>query len=174
MASFYWKSIKSFTLPPLEAAGAIDEANSFLSLCVLSQTPLSEVCVICEKSKFGLIESSLWAFEHLSFMKQSLWHLLLLEVKPPRRLGIALELSRLWWVVGKFVKVCFSSARKEATSLWSEESGWKRPGLELALVINSNFLNESRLVIPNFGKQITVSIPWFATLWSCLLICLSN
>jgi hypothetical protein len=34
----------------------------------------------------------------------------------------------------------------------------------LALVSNSNFLNESRLVILNFGKQITASIPWFASL----------
>jgi hypothetical protein len=62
----------------------------------------------------GWVRSSLWALEHLSFMKQSLWHLLLLEVKPPRWLGIALELSRLWWAVGKFVKVCFASERKEA------------------------------------------------------------
>jgi hypothetical protein len=32
----------------------------------------------------------------LSFVKQSSWHLLLLEVKPARWLGVALELSRLW------------------------------------------------------------------------------
>jgi hypothetical protein len=29
-------------------------------------------------------------------VKQFSWHLLLLEVKPPRRLGVALELQRLW------------------------------------------------------------------------------
>jgi hypothetical protein len=50
----------------------------------------------------------------LSFVKQSLWHLLLLEVKPPRWLGIAIELARLWWAIGKFVKVRFASKRKEA------------------------------------------------------------
>jgi hypothetical protein len=32
-----------------------------------------------------------------------------LEVKPPKRLGMALELPRLWWGVEKFVKVCFTS-----------------------------------------------------------------
>jgi hypothetical protein len=62
----------------------------------------------------GLIESSLWALEHLSFMKQYLRHLLFLEVKPPRRLGITLELPRLWWVMEIFVKIRFTSERKEA------------------------------------------------------------
>jgi hypothetical protein len=47
-------------------------------------------------------------------MKQSLWHLLLLEVKPPRWLGIALKLSSVWSVLGKFVKDRFDSKRKEA------------------------------------------------------------
>jgi hypothetical protein len=50
----------------------------------------------------------------MSFVKQSSLHLLLLEVKLPRRLGIALELPRLWRAVEKFVKVRFASARKEA------------------------------------------------------------
>jgi hypothetical protein len=40
--------------------------------------------------------------------------LLLLKVKPPKRLGVALEFPRLWWAVEKFVKVCFTSERKEA------------------------------------------------------------
>jgi hypothetical protein len=43
-------------LPPLEAAGTINEPYSFPSLCELSPTPLSEVSVICEKSKLGLSE----------------------------------------------------------------------------------------------------------------------
>jgi uncharacterized protein YndB with AHSA1/START domain len=47
-------------------------------------------------------------------VKQSLWHLLLLEVKPPRRLEVTLELPRLWLAVGKFVKVRFTFERKEA------------------------------------------------------------
>jgi hypothetical protein len=46
-------------------------------------------------------------------MKQSSWYLLLFEVKPPRRLGVALELPRLWWVMGKFVKARFASVCKE-------------------------------------------------------------
>jgi hypothetical protein len=61
-----------------------------------------------------LRESSLWVLEHLSFVKQSLWHLLHLEVKLPRRLGIVLELPIVWWVLGKYVKICFTSERKEA------------------------------------------------------------
>jgi hypothetical protein len=38
---------------------------------------------------------------------------LLLEVKPARRIGIALELPRWWGVMVKFVKVCFTSKKKE-------------------------------------------------------------
>jgi hypothetical protein len=44
----------------------------------------------------GLSENLIVSLEHFSFVKQSSWHLLLLEVKPPRRLGVALELTRLW------------------------------------------------------------------------------
>jgi uncharacterized protein YndB with AHSA1/START domain len=47
-------------------------------------------------------------------VKQSLWYLLLLEVKPPRRLEVTLELPRLWLAVGKFMKVRFTFERKEA------------------------------------------------------------
>jgi hypothetical protein len=88
MASFLGTSIKGFPLPPLEGAGAIHKTYSFLSLRELSPTPLCKVCVICEKSKFGLRESSLSALEH------SLCYLLPLEVKPPRWLGVTIELPR--------------------------------------------------------------------------------
>jgi hypothetical protein len=64
----FWASIKA--PPPLEGASAIYETHSFLSLCELSPTPLCKVCVICGKFKFGLRESYLLAFEHLSFVKQ--------------------------------------------------------------------------------------------------------
>jgi hypothetical protein len=37
-----------------------------------------------------------------------------LEVKPPKRLGVVLELLRLWWGMRKFVKVHFTSKWKEA------------------------------------------------------------
>jgi hypothetical protein len=70
-------------------------------------------CDLWEILSNGLRESSLWALDHLIFVKQSLWHLLLLEVKPPKWLGVALELSSVWWVLVKFVKVCFVSKRKE-------------------------------------------------------------
>jgi hypothetical protein len=70
-------------------------------------------CDLWENLSGGLRESSLWALEHLSFVKQSLWHLLLLEVKPPRQLGVTLELPRLWWVMRKFMKVRFASEMKE-------------------------------------------------------------
>jgi hypothetical protein len=43
MASFWGASIKAFTLPPLEGAGANHETYSFLSLCELSPTPHYEV-----------------------------------------------------------------------------------------------------------------------------------
>jgi hypothetical protein len=59
MAIFLGKGIKAFPLPPLEGASAIHKTHLFLSLCELFPTPLCEVCVIYEKSKFGLKESSL-------------------------------------------------------------------------------------------------------------------
>jgi hypothetical protein len=40
--------------------------------------------------------------------------LLLLEVKPLRQLGVALELPSVWWVLEKFINVRFTSERKEA------------------------------------------------------------
>jgi hypothetical protein len=60
------------------------------------------------------VRSSLCALEHLRFVKQSSWHLLLLLVKPSRRLGITLELPRLWEAVVKFMKIRLASTRKEA------------------------------------------------------------
>jgi hypothetical protein len=47
-------------------------------------------------------------------VKQSLWHLFLLEEKPPRWLGVTLELTRLWLAVEKFMNAHFVSTRKEA------------------------------------------------------------
>jgi hypothetical protein len=70
--------------------------------------------VICEKSKFGVKEFALLSFEHLIFVKKSSWHLLLLEVKPFRWLGVVLGLPRLWSAMGKCVKVRFAYPRKEA------------------------------------------------------------
>jgi hypothetical protein len=44
-----------------------------------------------------------------------------LEVKPPRWLGVALELLSMWWVLEKFVKVRFTSGWKvvERDPIWS-------------------------------------------------------
>jgi hypothetical protein len=53
MASFLRISIEAFLLPPLEGAGTIKKYSS-LNLYELYTTPLDEVCVIYEKSKFGL------------------------------------------------------------------------------------------------------------------------
>jgi hypothetical protein len=53
--------------------------------------------------------------EHFGLRQASLKHLLLLEVKPPRPLDIALELPSVWLVLGEFVKVSFASERKEAS-----------------------------------------------------------
>jgi hypothetical protein len=74
---------------------------------------LWESCDLWEILCGGLRESSLWALGHLSFVNQSLWHLLLLEMKPPRRLDVTLELSSMWWVLRKFVNIRFASERKE-------------------------------------------------------------
>jgi hypothetical protein len=89
----------------------------------------------------GWVRSSLWALEYLRFVKQSSWYLLLLEVKPPRWLVITQELPRLWWAVGKFVKVRFTSKRKEARA--SEVSKAVKRDLSWSwhMVGNSSYLN---------------------------------
>jgi hypothetical protein len=80
---------------------------------VLSPIPLCEVCGISVRSKcwvdrFRVREQKStsqtpWALiGFVNFMK----HLLLLEVKPPRWLGIAYNLSCLWWwATRKFIRV---------------------------------------------------------------------
>jgi hypothetical protein len=98
-------------------------------------------CDLWENLSGGLREFSLWALKHLSFVKQSLWHLLLLEMKPPRRLDITLELPRLWWAVEKFVNVCFTSERKEARASEVRKAVERDPAWSLNLVGNSSYLN---------------------------------
>jgi hypothetical protein len=56
MTSFWMASIKAFSLPHLKVAGSTNENIHPISLCELSPTPLSEIRVICEKSKLGLNE----------------------------------------------------------------------------------------------------------------------
>jgi hypothetical protein len=141
MGGFWGTSIKAFSIPPLEGASTIHETYSFLSLCELFPTPLCEVCVICEKSDFGLRESSLWSFEHLSFVKQSLWHLLLMEVKPPRRLGVALEFSRLWWAGGSLWRSTSPLQGKKQELSGVGKAVERDPAWSLLLVGNSRFLN---------------------------------
>jgi hypothetical protein len=89
----------------------------------------------------GWVRSSLWALEHLSFVKQSSWYLLLLEVKPPRWLGVALELPRLWWAVRKFVKARFTFERKEARASEVRKAVERDPVWSWHLVGNSSYLN---------------------------------
>jgi hypothetical protein len=74
-------------------------------------------------------------------VKQFLWHLLLLEVKPPRWLGIALEVPRLWGAMEKFVKVRFTSAKKDARASGVGKVVERDPAWSWLLVGNSNFLN---------------------------------
>jgi hypothetical protein len=134
-ASFWGTSIKAFPLPHLKAAGSTNE-NTNPKIFVSSPYTFY----------WGLI--NLWEIqvrvewdplcEHLSFMKQSLWHLLLLEVKPPRWLGIVLELSRLWWAVEKFVNVYFTSARKEVRANKVKKVVQRDPTWSWLLVGNSS------------------------------------
>jgi hypothetical protein len=74
-------------------------------------------------------------------VKQSSWYLLLLEVKPPRWLGITLELPRLWLAVGKFLKVRFFSERKEARASKVSKAVERNPAWRWHLVGNSSYLN---------------------------------
>jgi hypothetical protein len=62
-------------------------------------------------------------------------------VKPPRWLGITLELSRLWGAVVKFVKVRFASVRKEIRASEVRKVVERDPIWSWLLVGNSSYLN---------------------------------
>jgi hypothetical protein len=64
-----------------------------------------------------------------------------LEVKPPRRLGIAVELPRLWRAMKKFVKVRFASTRKEARASEARKVIERDPAWGWLLMGNSSYLN---------------------------------
>jgi hypothetical protein len=69
--------------------------------------------------------------------------------------------------VEKFVKVLFTSARKEERASEVRKVVERGPAWSWLLVGNSSYLNRdvgSRVMIPNFGKQILMSILWFAFL----------
>jgi hypothetical protein len=93
--------------------------TTFIQPLELSTTSLCEIQVFGERF-LSWVES--FVCEHLS---SSLEHfglhqalvkcLLLLEVKLPRWLGVALELRSMWWVLGKFVKVGFTFERNKAS-----------------------------------------------------------
>jgi hypothetical protein len=91
--------------------------------------------------------------EHLIFVKQSLWYLLLLEVKPLRRLGITLELSRLWWAVKKFVNVRFTFTRKEARASGVRKAIKRDSAWSWLLMGNSSFLK----------RDVGITWWWFRT-----------
>jgi hypothetical protein len=83
----------------------------------LSPTFLCEIQALGARFLSWVERFVLWALilslEHFELHQALVKHLLLLEVKPPR-LGVALEIPRVWWVLRKFVNVHFTSGRKEA------------------------------------------------------------
>jgi hypothetical protein len=98
----------------------------FLTICItfwqpleLSPTSLWEIQVLGARFLSWVERFVLWALilslEHFGLHQALMKHLLLLEVKPPRRLGVTLKLPSVWWVLEKFVKVGFASRRKEAS-----------------------------------------------------------
>jgi hypothetical protein len=99
------------------------------------------LCDLWEIQAKVSVRFSLWALEHLSFVKQSSCHLLLFEVKPSRQLGVTLELPRLWWAVGKFMKARFASERKEARASEVRKAVERDPTWSWHLVGNSSYLN---------------------------------
>jgi hypothetical protein len=134
-------STKAFPLPPLEVAGSTNENTH-------SKAFVSSPQHLFVRFEWFMINPNLgWEiplcewFEYLSFVKQSSWYLLLLKVKPPIRLGIALELPRLWWAVEKFVKVHFASERKEASASEVRKVVERDPAWSWLLVGNSIYLN---------------------------------
>jgi hypothetical protein len=102
-------------------------------------------------------------------MKQSSWHLLLLEVKAHRWLGVALELPRLWSTMEKFVKVRFTSERKEARVSEVRKAVERDPARSWHLVGDSSYLNgdvgitggDSELQQTNHRVNSLVCLPVF-------------
>jgi hypothetical protein len=62
-------------------------------------------------------------------------------VKPPRWLGVTLELSMFWCAMGKFVKVRFTSKRKEARASEVRKVVERDPAWSWYMVGNSSYLN---------------------------------
>jgi hypothetical protein len=158
----FQKHYKKASTPSLVGCWFLTIYIVFQQPIELSPTSLCEIQSLVQNPWVGLRDlscvskwASILSLEHFGLHQALMKHLLLLEVKLPRQLGIVLDLPSLWWVLGNFVKVCFTFKRKEA-GYWIGESGWKRPDLELTLVSNSSFLNGdigiTGLVISNFSK----------------------
>jgi hypothetical protein len=124
----------------------------FLTICITFLQPLELFQPLFVRSKYFVEDSSVgWrvlcvshlssSLDHFGLRQASLKHLLLLEVKPPRRLGITLELPSMWWDLEKFMKVGFTSERKEGSKLVDWEKWLKETQLGVGLVRNSSFLN---------------------------------
>jgi hypothetical protein len=83
----------------------------------LSPTSLCEIQALGARFLSWVERFVLWALivslDHFELRQAFVKHLLLLKVKPPKWLDIALELSSVWWVLEKFVKVRFASGKKK-------------------------------------------------------------
>jgi hypothetical protein len=110
---------KSLSTPALMVSWFLTICITFWQSLELSPTSLCEIQVLGARYLSWVERFVLWALilrlEHFGLRQALMKHLLLLEVKPPRRLGVALELPSVWWVLEKFVKVGFASGRKEAS-----------------------------------------------------------
>jgi hypothetical protein len=142
LASFQWLIFegmyKSFPFPPLEAAGSTNENTHSKAFVNSPLHLLVRFGWFVRNPSQGWVRSSLWALE---LCEAIFVHWLLLKVKPPRWLDISLEFLRLWWAVGKFVKVRFASARKEARASEVRKAVERDSTWSWLLVGNSSYLN---------------------------------
>jgi hypothetical protein len=108
---------KRHSTPTLVGCWFLTVFITFWQPLKLSPTSLCEIQVLGARFLGWVKRFVLWtlilSLEHFELRQALVKHLLLLEVKPPRWLGVALELPSMWWVLGKFVKVRFTSERKE-------------------------------------------------------------
>jgi hypothetical protein len=170
-------SYKRHSTPLSWFAGSWSFAYSFNSLLSSPQPLFVKSNSFVEDSSVGWrdlcvshLSSSL---KHFGLRQASVNHLLLVGVKPPSRLGVALELASVWWVLESLWRSASPPKEKNQVSgsgkVVERDSAWSWPCEQLKL--SQRRRRNHKLVILNFGKQILVSLMLYLLLYLLVLLC---